>query len=241
MKTGTSFGNTLALWACPELDPNVIWVKFEGALLPPSCLSRFRVEPGVRKDWPIGDHYSLINRTDVELRSVVTMLRWPPAFVASWYHYFRHNGKPPNRSATEDEICRVAQQRGFLHRMGVRIAGIENSDVKAFTEDDIVVESCRRLNLFAFVGLTDFYDASICLFHAMHGGKLHPSELINVRKGKRWKSKKAVQYADCGTGVESTLNDRVFQCGVQIFKQRMKKYPDCWQYVEAVARPLLLA
>lgn len=33
----------------------------------------------------------------------------------------------------------------------------------------------------SFVGLTDYWEASICLFHAMYGGRITPHEMDNVR------------------------------------------------------------
>jgi len=40
-----------------------------------------------------------------------------------------------------------------------------------------------RLDGFAFVGLTDQWALSICLFHVMFGGEFHPTELENMRPG----------------------------------------------------------
>ena len=43
--------------------------------------------------------------------------------------------------------------------------------------------ACARLRRFAFVGLTEYYDASVCLFHEMFGGRVRPNEFKNVREG----------------------------------------------------------
>ncbi|CAJ1428348.1 unnamed protein product, partial [Effrenium voratum] len=40
-----------------------------------------------------------------------------------------------------------------------------------------------RLQGFAFVGLTEYFDLSVCLFHAMFGGDCHAVEFLNMRKG----------------------------------------------------------
>jgi len=38
-----------------------------------------------------------------------------------------------------------------------------------------------RLQKFAFVGLTEYFDLSVCLFHAMFGGECRPVEFANMR------------------------------------------------------------
>jgi len=40
----------------------------------------------------------------------------------------------------------------------------------------------ERLDGFAFVGLLDYYDLSLCLFHAMFGGECRAVEFMNTRK-----------------------------------------------------------
>merc|ERR1711933_349301 len=40
-----------------------------------------------------------------------------------------------------------------------------------------------RVNQMGFVGLTDQWDLSVCLFHAMHGGDCLPVEFSNSRPG----------------------------------------------------------
>ena len=53
----------------------------------------------------------------------------------------------------------------------------------------LAVASADRLANFAFVGLQEVYNASVCLFHALHGGNLDPAEfgLFNVGYAQRGK------------------------------------------------------
>merc|ERR1712166_1729650 len=46
----------------------------------------------------------------------------------------------------------------------------------------------KRLDGFKFVGLTEEWDLSICLFHAMFGGECEESEFANMRPSKRSKT-----------------------------------------------------
>ncbi len=46
MPAGTSFGNTLVLWACPELERR-IWIEAEGGEgVPQECRMRFKLGGG---------------------------------------------------------------------------------------------------------------------------------------------------------------------------------------------------
>lgn len=231
LKTGTSFGNTLILWACPELDPEIKWIDANGTYAPPSCLAKFRTELFAREQWPIGDHISVAQRSEEELKNVVTMIRWPPALVASWYYYFHLKNQPSPGNVTEQAICKAAKRTNILYIMGWMIAGNKDSDGNRFSDDAMVETSCHRLAMFAFVGVTDLWEASISLFHAMHGGKTHPIELANIRKGKRWENNEAVQYASCGQDGKGTPNDGVYKCGLNMFLDRLKQLPHCLRHL----------
>ena len=48
----------------------------------------------------------------------------------------------------------------------------------------LLKEATRRvLHDFAFVGLTDRWNASVCLFHAKYGGEVYAAEFANSRPG----------------------------------------------------------
>merc|ERR550514_2499518 len=50
---------------------------------------------------------------------------------------------------------------------------------------DMMSSAIDRLDTgFAFVGLTEEWALSVCLFRAMFGGKCHRREFLNVRPGK---------------------------------------------------------
>ena len=47
-----------------------------------------------------------------------------------------------------------------------------------------LVTTNLRLQAFAFVGITDYWQSSICLFHAMHGGTPRAESFANVRSSE---------------------------------------------------------
>lgn len=51
-------------------------------------------------------------------------------------------------------------------------------------EPEDLTEAMRRVRSFAFVGITEYYTESVCLFHRMFGGAIHPDELSNLRYGR---------------------------------------------------------
>ena len=63
------------------------------------------------------------------------------------------------------------------------ILGVKCSDVtdKPLEPEDLERAIGRVRNEFLFVGITEYYDESVCLFHRMFGGKIHEHELANLR------------------------------------------------------------
>lgn len=55
-----------------------------------------------------------------------------------------------------------------------------------FQTQDLKVAKSRLRKAFAFVGLTEFWNLSICLFHAEFGGEVSPASFQNVRPSSRY-------------------------------------------------------
>ncbi|GAB4815500.1 hypothetical protein N2152v2_002546 [Parachlorella kessleri] len=181
--------------------------------LPASCQRRFRTSE--RPGWPVGDHVPLANRTDAELRNVFAVLRHPRSRVVSGFHFldgYRH------LNATTEEICAFTQARHEAHvSLGAQVKYVtgqadahwDNNYVIApeylgEPSEDLVEEACARVHQFAFVGLNEHYNATLCLFHAMFGGPLHPIEYHQVRKGE-YGGKGRFREVDCGDTADAQL------------------------------------
>lgn len=64
------------------------------------------------------------------------------------------------------------------------LLGITCGHMVKLTEED-VTEAIRRIHEdLAFVGIVEYWDQSICLFHRMFGGAIDESELKNLRPGE---------------------------------------------------------
>eukprot|EP00730_Choanoeca_flexa_P005443 TRINITY_DN11943_c0_g1_i5.p1 TRINITY_DN11943_c0_g1~~TRINITY_DN11943_c0_g1_i5.p1 ORF type:complete len:174 (+),score=22.16 TRINITY_DN11943_c0_g1_i5:155-676(+) len=94
------------------------------------------------------------------------------------------------------------------------------------TEDRIQL-AMKRLEEIAFLGLTDEYDASICLFHAMYGGTPKLVEFSNIRPTTNFM--KGGQVYDAEKVDELSPEDdpadwRLYQRAKEIFRQRQRQY-----------------
>jgi len=204
-RAGTSFGLTVARYASRSLPQNA---SFEDWKEDDELVERFKQKPDEEylgfkfaqawKDtvnftklfWK-GEKWSNhnpIGETDYTDWSgkFMAMFRSPAKIMLSrWYHF------GPGQDAHEDEQEYhdfFQRYRGSTTQM---LAGLKDgllpnneswSQDSEFRKKTLAVAR-ERLKGFAFVGLTDEWGPSICLFHAMFGGKLSDSELENAHPG----------------------------------------------------------
>ncbi|CAJ1451940.1 unnamed protein product [Effrenium voratum] len=83
-------------------------------------------------------------------------------------------------------------------------------------------EAVRRVSGFAFVGITEEWDLSVCLFHAMFGGSCHASEFENVRPG----SKATENGYDTSVleGFRDEFDGMVYQEALRIFRRNLLQH-----------------
>ena len=98
-------------------------------------------------------------------------------------------------------------------------------------------EGARRVREgFAWVGITEEWKLSICLFHRMFGGACHPSEFKDTRPSEPSKT----AYADYNTSVLMGWHDDidavVYEAALDVFHQNValhhvshKSCSDCYQ------------
>mmetsp|Transcript_10321 Transcript_10321/g.24332 ORF Transcript_10321/g.24332 Transcript_10321/m.24332 type:complete len:291 (-) Transcript_10321:104-976(-) len=79
-------------------------------------------------------------------------------------------------------------------------------------------EAVRRVSGFAFVGITEEWDLSVCLFHAMFGGACHAGEFENVRPGPEMKTKWGYDTSVL-EGFRDEFDGMVYQEALKIFRQ----------------------
>lgn len=88
-------------------------------------------------------------------------------------------------------------------------------------EDDLP-KALQRLKGFAFVGLIEHFDLSVCLFHAMFGGKCFPVEFVNMRKGVEHQD--PAQLASTISSHEDPYDRAVYNAATEIFWQNVARF-----------------
>ena len=202
-KTGSAFGNILLRWACDEDEENVV-VPGGGFKIPEHCKTYFRYREGTRPAWPIGDHFPLPRNTSMAyIRHVVTLIRSPQKQKISHFYHSRGNG----------DVCSFLKKRiGFGYQ-----TSFVTGEKKSSTASCAI--ACFRLSQFAFLGITDFWEASVCLFHKEVGGIDLEIDSQVIRLGKY------NHTADMSTQVacDDAIEDCMFQCALDNFLSRITK------------------
>jgi len=80
--------------------------------------------------------------------------------------------------------------------------------------------ACLRLQHFAFVGITDLWHASICLFHKQLGGLDESYDYSNVRPTKR-KNNQKKSLDMLSKACFDSVDDHVFNCAFDLFLSRI--------------------
>lgn len=197
-KCGSSFGNTLLKWACfPNMTKNIVVPaggKLAEMIKKKGCEKNFVIHSGIRKEWPIGDHFSLKTKEDggdEGLEHVVTFLREPVERAVSHAFFYdkifatklkdisKHaRNEIEERSRYEDALLKT-RTAGGCHQTRFQVGRLTGSC------EGTSQEACDRLPRLGFVGLASLWDSSICSFYNIYGrGPPSELELKNIRPGK---------------------------------------------------------
>eukprot|EP00971_Amphidinium_carterae_P256685 5096725-Amphidinium_carterae.1 len=124
-----------------------------------------------------GNAWAAVPRiADTYLSRVVTMIRDPrQRAVSGWYAQTRKHSCTYAKNQTDYQICVSACHTQMILGTGCafRKRGAKTTadhDLLGLQEDDAVEVAVARLWRFAFVGLTEQWDISMCLFHAIFAG-----------------------------------------------------------------------
>jgi hypothetical protein len=205
--TGSSFGNTLLRWGCNFSLSNVVkpgggFQRTVGAW--EQCKERFVLRPKARINWPIGDHVPLPPQASPErLHSVVTMVRGPS----------RRGKKPLLRGNVCDQM---RKQKAFGYQTsfitGIRTGKNEYIQRGRDPRPADAQRACMRIHYFTFVGITDLWQSSVCLFLKKLGGFDEASDQENVRPTKRRETLNLEKK-----GCPDTIDDALFQYALDRF------------------------
>jgi hypothetical protein len=202
-KAGSSFATTLVHHACDDVIPENVAVQEPGEFMEnwnATCnRSRFmRFATG---------HEPLHVSDDEELKHVVVMVRRPQQRVLSGYYHDLHDcwnmrWKYNCRGADDDVSDRfrcdgdIETIDGRFKRDPATISPVEYATcVENCTANMLTGRFCgdpgpadvdqavKLIDKLGFVGLTDEWTLSVCLWHRKFGGRIVPAEFMNLRPG----------------------------------------------------------
>lgn len=179
---------------------------------------------------------------------VVTLFRDPRRrAVSAWNHnkHTHHLGTkdaeskfPKSRELLEKETQNVKDFARHKHVRACQTKMVVGGQCGMYHEIDADLFKQAKANVekMAFVGLTDYYNASVCLFHEMLGGEPQPYMFMNARPAdahkKTWKPRKlpggGMQERPSAWETLSELDDpmdyELFVHAKKIFVERLRKY-----------------
>jgi hypothetical protein len=199
MKTGTSFGTTLAHFANASLPRTARIPSGMNATDPEDTIIRGHKAAGTffQVKYPVSvwfddvfkhpgnpSGHAPVSADEYEIwkGNLFGMFRDPARRAQSaWHHFARGKGNLSEfaisirgQQASMLSLGDAARQRRYCEVGKARCNNLEVPNVTLAIE---------RLEGFAFVGLTEEFDLSICLFHRMFGGECLDVEFVNMRKG----------------------------------------------------------
>jgi len=190
-KCGTSFGNTLVHWASPRLPENISIGTDERAFMQPQSVKDWFWDDGPifwMKDGNFGNHHSITDAAFAAYRGKFAGIFRNPALRAQSAHsHFERGNENLTAYATRirGSSTKMLAGQGYgleCLLLPTRFGHSPKFGCHAAVKPD-VEKALSRLLGFAFVGVMELYDLSVCLFHAMYGGRCLPVEFANTRPG----------------------------------------------------------
>lgn len=242
-KTGTGFINTLLTIGCPNItneEHNTLQISGPGYIknwmkeLGHKCVPGFNFCYG-----GFTSHIAITEKTGCNgwkehAGQFVGLFRTPEQRIISAFHNGRHSYYG-NRywNLTLEEYargsagCAVKMMAGndMITKLGLMSACWWSEDKNYMPPDSMVQKAVQRLREgFIFVGLTEEWDLSVCLFHKMFGGSCHEREFKAERRGlarrqsmEEWDTTKLNGFTD-------SYDAKLYEIAKGIFWSNIQKY-----------------
>lgn len=230
-KTGTSFVNTLISHPgiCPNMPKNTFcgadqhgfWQAHKKAELCPNGFSTSFISPPGHHG--IGPYY------EQNKGKVIAFFRQPESRLGSAYNYGLHSWPLDRKPKDKREFAEVVKgcATRMLNRDGPRqkgagpwVCGGKGDGTPGTFRTPVtqaeITTAVARVNEMPFVGLTEQFDFSICLFHTMFGGTCGDHEFVNTRRNHKKKP-------DFGNFTDD-IDGPVYEAATKRFWSLMKQY-----------------
>jgi len=167
----------------------------------------------------------------------VTMLRQPEQRLISAYYYYKPTSLYPGSSDTTPPSLREYAEwsSGCVVRQLTTDALQPCDTLPLPTPEDVSVAIDMLREGFAFVGVTEQWTLSVCLFRVMFGGQCVTSDVANTRQGTN-SSSSAYDTSELYGWVDA-LDGPVYAEALQMFEHSLNAYgadPDmCTSFCQA--------
>ena len=175
--------------------------------------------------------------TDNELRYTMSFFREPEKRIISHFYFNHprlftrtdHQGKLLQKDP--NAICQWLLDNNYISMMTKMILGYHRFD--SVTKQNLTLfdaaDACDKVRALGFIGITDYWDASICLFHAEFGGEARSAEKINTRKNPTGVKQNQVKKIKDGLprACRDELDGHVYSCALDEFFRRIRKHDHC--------------
>mmetsp|Transcript_37218 Transcript_37218/g.118451 ORF Transcript_37218/g.118451 Transcript_37218/m.118451 type:complete len:503 (-) Transcript_37218:65-1573(-) len=241
-KTGTSLINAIVHTPglCPGVPPDMVINRTTYCSdcnptndgMAGNFRARYEAEeacPGGLTKW--ANHKTVGDAYDSEYRGHgFAMLRQPEQRLISSYNHNLHDWprwkrtkSEPRKNPSLREYAEVVQ--GCFVKM---IAGRPREGSYCGEEGQppqrLVREAKVRLRGLAFVGLTEEWDLSICLFYAMYGGNCTDVAFLNTRPGRGRTAEGEYNASKYLGSWRDRFDGRVYKKAQEVFWQRVEQY-----------------
>mmetsp|Transcript_61271 Transcript_61271/g.146032 ORF Transcript_61271/g.146032 Transcript_61271/m.146032 type:complete len:312 (+) Transcript_61271:47-982(+) len=183
----------------------------------------------------LGDRYASLKGR------LVGMFRQPEQRILSAYYDDDHNFGAANQllaqlgswCGSEDGMPKMplldfAQhwRGGMAYQLiGKGLGGVLGRFWRPPTTHHEAIEAARRVREgFAFVGITEMWDLSMCLFHKMFGGACQPSDFDDIRPTTPGKTAKAEYNVSELLGWEDDADAVVYEAALDVFHKNLAAF-----------------
>jgi len=171
---------------------------------------------------------------DVAGHSMI-FLRQPEQRIISAYRHGRHG------CASCDKDTTLAQYAPLAAGCVTRMLNREGDDACVNDSPPTLVEVAQALHRlrtgFIFIGITEQWDLSICLFHAKYGGKCNAYETLNTRPGRSLDKAHPSYYdTDELNGFVDMFDRQLYMEAVASFERDVEQFGLSHEYCQKVCQ-----
>jgi len=236
-KSGTSFGNAVITYACDGLLDGNVFVPSEKpgndnlemwlhtGIHFHQCRALANATERCGQHQPLTTDDTCVNW---QRRQAVGMFRQPEQRILSAYYHTGIDGnaapwgidKTLSNMSLDDY---KTLQAGCATRMLTGDSCLPESHPTQPINNTVVDLAKERLRSFAFVGLTEEWDLSVCLFSVMTGSSCHKRMFPNVRPGRKHESGRMYDVRPLN-GFKDIGDGMVYEEAKKIFYQQLDTY-----------------